>query len=130
LTQREIRRDLRKYLRAARKDDMLAAAERLRSFDRPALVLWAADDRVMPPEHGRRLAELLPQGRLIEIPDSYTLIPEDQPGELARAVRQFIGDTQIIAPRHHGSRMLVAPGALPRADAPGRHAPIRPRSRS
>jgi len=93
LSQRQIRRDLTKYLRAARKGDMVAAAERLRRFDRPALVVWAAEDRVMPPEHGRRLAELLPHGRLVEIPDSYTLIPEDQPGELARAIRQFIQDT-------------------------------------
>ena len=44
----------------------------------------------MPPAHGRRLAELLPQGRLIEAADSYTLIPEDQPAELARLVREFV----------------------------------------
>lgn len=93
LTQREIRRDLTKYLRSYKKGDMLAAAERLRSFDRPALVIWAKEDRVMPPEHGRRLAEILPNGRLIEIADSYTFIPEDQPGELARAIRQFVRDT-------------------------------------
>jgi pimeloyl-ACP methyl ester carboxylesterase len=93
LTQRQIRRDLLKYLHHYDKRDLLAAAECLRSFDRPALVVWAAEDRVMPPEHGRRLAELLPHGRLIEIADSYTLIPEDQPGELARAIRQFVRDT-------------------------------------
>ena len=93
LTQRKIRRDLTKYVRTSKKGDMLAAAELLRSFDRPALVMWAAEDRVMPPEHGRRFAELLPHGRLIEVPDSYTLIPEDQPGELARAIRQFVRDT-------------------------------------
>ena len=93
LSQREIRRDLLKYLRHYNKGDLLAAAERLRSFDRPALVIWALEDRVMPPAHGRRLAALLPHGRLIEIADSYTLIPEDQPGELARAIRQFIRDT-------------------------------------
>ena len=58
-----------------------------------ALVVWAAGDRVMPPEHGRRLAELLPQGRLLEVPDSYTLIPEDQPTQLAAAIRQFIHAT-------------------------------------
>ena len=96
LTQRQIRRDLLKYLRHYDKRDLLAAAERLRSFDRPALVIWAAEDRVMPPEHGRRLAELLPHGRLIEIADSYTLIPEDQPGELARAIRQFVRDTPRV----------------------------------
>lgn len=47
----------------------------------------------MPPEHGRRLAALLPHGRLVEIADSYTLIPLDQPGELAHAIRRFIQDT-------------------------------------
>jgi pimeloyl-ACP methyl ester carboxylesterase len=90
LTQRAIRRDLLKYLRNSSKIDLLAAAYRLRSFDRPALVIWAAEDRVMPPAHGRRLAELLPNGRFMEIADSYTLLPEDQPDELARAIRQFI----------------------------------------
>jgi pimeloyl-ACP methyl ester carboxylesterase len=92
LTQREIRRDLTKYARGLDKRDMVKATERLRSFDRPALVVWAAEDRVMPPEHGRRLAELLPNARLIEIPDSYTLIPEDQPAKLTSALRDFLAD--------------------------------------
>ena len=92
-TQRGVRRDLGKYVRTCKKGDMLVAAERLRSFERPTLVVWAPEDRVNPPEHGRRFAELLPHGRLIEIADSYTLIPLDQPGELARAIRQFIQDT-------------------------------------
>ena len=70
---------------------MLDAAEALPSFDRPALVVWAGEDRVMPPDHGRRLADLLPQGRLVEIPDSFTLIPLDQPARLARAIRGFAG---------------------------------------
>jgi pimeloyl-ACP methyl ester carboxylesterase len=98
VTQPEVRRDLRKYLRAVDKRDTLEAAERLRSFDRPALIVWAKEDRVMPPEHGRRLAELLPQGRLVEIPDSYTLIPEDQPVKLAGAIRDFVRDTPVLRP--------------------------------
>jgi len=93
-TQAEVRRDLRKYaLSIPPKEVLLGWSERLRSFDRPALIVWAVEDRVMPREHGRRLAELFPQGRLVEIPDSYTLISEDQPGELARAIRGFIQDT-------------------------------------
>jgi pimeloyl-ACP methyl ester carboxylesterase len=93
-TQREVRRDLRKYATSIPpKKVLLEWAERLRSFDRPALVMWAEEDRVMPREHGRRLAELFPRGQLVEIPDSYTLIPEDQPGELARAIRGFVRDT-------------------------------------
>ena len=93
-TRSGIRRDLRKYvLGTPPKEVLLEWHEALRRFDRPALVVWASEDRVMPPEHGRRLAELLPSGRLVEIPDSYTLIPEDQPAELVRAVRGFVRDT-------------------------------------
>jgi pimeloyl-ACP methyl ester carboxylesterase len=94
LTQGEIRRDTVRVLRAiaAERDLMLDAAEGLRRFDRPALVVWASDDRVMPPEHGRRLAELLPLGQLVEIPDSYTLIPLDQPARLAQVIRSFASD--------------------------------------
>jgi pimeloyl-ACP methyl ester carboxylesterase len=51
----------------------------------PGLVVWAREDRVMPPEHGRRLAELL-DAELVEIDDSYTLIPLDQPARLAEAL--------------------------------------------
>jgi pimeloyl-ACP methyl ester carboxylesterase len=92
LTQREIRRDATRVLRAIAADrDLLSkTAERLTSFDRPALVVWAAEDRVMPPEHGRRLAELLPQGRLVEIDDCFTLIPLDQPTLLAGAIEAFV----------------------------------------
>ena len=100
LTQRGIRRDLTRYLRAGKNGDMLAAAELLRRFDRPALVVWARDDRVMPREHGRRLAALLPQGRLIEVDDSSTLIPEDQPGFLSHTIRQFIRDTPRESARY------------------------------
>ena len=56
---------------------MVAAAEGLGRFDRPALVVWAAKDRVMPPEHGRRLG--CSHGRHLELPDSYTLIPKTNP---------------------------------------------------
>jgi pimeloyl-ACP methyl ester carboxylesterase len=91
LQQREIRRDTVRVLRAAAADKhlMLDAAECLTTFDHPALVVWASEDRVMPPDHGRRLAELLPQGRLVEIPDSHTLVPLDQPTRLAQIIRDF-----------------------------------------
>ena len=95
LSQREIRRDTVRVLRAiaAEPDLMLDAAEGLRRFDRPALVVWASEDRVMPPEHGCRLAELLPLGQLVVIPDSYTLIPLDQPTRLAAVIRSFAGES-------------------------------------
>ncbi|WP_406364577.1 alpha/beta fold hydrolase [Streptomyces sp. NBC_00645] len=90
-TSAEIRRDLRKYvLGVPPKDELIAWAAKLREFDRPALVVWAAEDKVMPLTHGRRLAELLPKSELVEIADSYTLIPEDQPEQLAAHLRSFL----------------------------------------
>jgi pimeloyl-ACP methyl ester carboxylesterase len=96
LSQREIRRDLRKYANSSKQGsrDLLAATEQLRSFDRPALVAWAAEDRVMPRDHGRKLAEILPNARLVEIEDSRTLIPEDQPARLAAEIRKFMEETR------------------------------------
>jgi pimeloyl-ACP methyl ester carboxylesterase len=95
LTQAAIRRDTVRVLRAvaaaSRAGDglLVAAAERLPEFKHPALVVWASEDRVMPPSHGDRLAALLPAGRLVQVSDSYTLIPLDQPSRLAAVIREF-----------------------------------------
>jgi len=95
LRQREIRRDTVRVLRAIAADPhlMLDAAASLPGYPRPALVVWASDDRVMPLDHGRRLAELLPQARLVEIADSFTLVPLDQPAQLAQGIREFVRAT-------------------------------------
>jgi pimeloyl-ACP methyl ester carboxylesterase len=92
LSQAGVRRDTVRVLRAAAASPgiLLEVAERLPAFDRPVLVVWAREDRVMPPEHGERLAALLPKGKLVEVDDSYTLLPLDQPAEFARLVREFI----------------------------------------
>lgn len=98
LTQREIRRDLRKYASSVPgKHVLLRWAERQRSFEGPVLVIWASEDRVMPHEHGRRLSELFPRGRLVEVSDSYTLIPEDQPQKLTTHLREFLSHEPIAA---------------------------------
>jgi pimeloyl-ACP methyl ester carboxylesterase len=91
LRQPEIRRDTVRVLRAIAAEPQLLvdAATRLPDFRRPALIVWASEDRVMPPDHGRRLTELLADSRLVEIDDGYTLLPLDQPGRLATAIRTF-----------------------------------------
>jgi pimeloyl-ACP methyl ester carboxylesterase len=88
-----VRRDLARYARGARRRQMLEVCERLPAFSRPVLVIWAPEDRVQRPGHGRRLAALLPDARLAEIPDSYTLIMHDQPEAFATTVREFIRGT-------------------------------------
>jgi pimeloyl-ACP methyl ester carboxylesterase len=89
----EIRRDLRKYAGAAMggKREIRAATAALGSFERPVLVVWDSEGRMMPNAEGRRLADSFPDARLVELPDCYTLIPVDQPRPLAAAIRDFAG---------------------------------------
>jgi pimeloyl-ACP methyl ester carboxylesterase len=100
-----IRRDLRKYAgdtRAGRRR-LIDANGSLATFSKPVLVAWAAEDRVMPIESGHRLAASFPNSRFVEIPDSGTLIPLDQPQLLARTISAFVlGGDQPAGPGHPG----------------------------
>jgi hypothetical protein len=89
----EIRRDLRKYAGDAMngKRDLLAANAKLGSFERPVLVVWDSEGKMMPNQDGRKLAASFPDSRFVELADCYTLIPEDQPLPLAAEIRAFAG---------------------------------------
>jgi pimeloyl-ACP methyl ester carboxylesterase len=97
LARREIRRDLAKYAGDTRrgKRAMLAATDSLQTFERPVLVAWT-NGGLMPHDHGRRLADLFPQSTYMEIPDSYVLVPIDQPAIIAAAIRDFIGGRSAL----------------------------------
>jgi len=93
-----VRRDLTAYGRGVPpREVLLEWAERNRAFPGPVLVVWAAEDRLMPLEHGRRLADLYPRGRLVTIADSYTLVPEDQPAALTGVIRAFLTESRAAA---------------------------------
>jgi pimeloyl-ACP methyl ester carboxylesterase len=89
LTRPEIRRDLSRVLKTLDSRYTLEAAERLRDFERPALIAWSREDRLFPREHAERLAARLPDARLEWIDDSYTFSPEDQPERLAELIEAF-----------------------------------------
>ncbi len=90
--QRGVRRDVVRYIKTSDNDGLTNAAKKFDRFDRPVLVLWASEDRIMPPEHGRRLAKLFPRARLVEVEDSYTLIPLDAPDRVVQEIRQFVAE--------------------------------------
>jgi pimeloyl-ACP methyl ester carboxylesterase len=85
-----IRADLGRVLKQARKSDMEAASRSVAHFRRPALVAWAAGDRFFPVEHGRALADLMPNARFELVENSRTFIPEDQPDRLVELIREFL----------------------------------------
>ncbi len=91
LTDPLIRRDFIRYATSPfPKQQLIANTEALRAFDGDALVLWSPQNRVMPPSHGQRLADLLPHGRLVEIADAYVLSMLDQPEAVAAEINGFL----------------------------------------
>ncbi|MDQ4117677.1 MAG: alpha/beta hydrolase, partial [Actinomycetota bacterium] len=78
-TDRLIRRDLRKFATGTpSRATLLEWSGRLRTFERPALVVWADEDVMMPALHGPRLVAALPNARLVTIEGSATLVPWDR----------------------------------------------------
>ena len=88
---RKIRRDLSKYLRKVpNKTLLLEWAEQQRSFPGSVLIVWAREDKLMPPAHAARLAEHFENSELVWVDDSRTLIPIDQPEILTSHLRAFL----------------------------------------
>jgi pimeloyl-ACP methyl ester carboxylesterase len=94
LRQPGVRRDLCAYGRS-RFDaaTLVRDTEALRGFTGDVLVLWSPDNKVMPPAHGHRLAELLPRGRYAEVPGAFVLSMLDEPEAVAREMGRFLVDT-------------------------------------
>ena len=90
LRSREVRRDVAKILKGISTRYTLEAAERLREFERPALIAWAPEDRFFKFSYAERLAAAIPDSRLERIEDSWTYVCEDQPERLAELVAGFV----------------------------------------
>ena len=84
-----IRRDTVKVLRGIHPRYTLEAAEKLRHFERPALLAWAVEDRFFKVSYAEKLAATIKGARLERIEDSYTFVSEDQPERLAELIAQF-----------------------------------------
>src|SRR5215210_4289794 len=90
-----VRRDVIRFIAGIDKADTIAAAPALKSFGRPALVVWTKGDRFFPEADGRRLAsDLSAQFELID--DTRTFISLDQPERLAELIRTFV--TRALEP--------------------------------
>ncbi|TNC28628.1 alpha/beta fold hydrolase [Amycolatopsis alkalitolerans] len=85
-----VRRDLRKLLRGVDSRLTLAAADKLRTFDRPVLLVWGSEEKLFPLKLAHRLAGVFPDARLVTVPDTYTFISEDQPEVLVQRILEFM----------------------------------------
>jgi len=92
-----VRADLVRVSRGIDSCHTRQAGERLKAFDRPALIAWSADDKFFPRADGERLVSTIPGARFELVEGARTFSPEDRPGQLADLIadiaREAVGST-------------------------------------
>lgn len=66
----------------------------LHSIAAPTLILWGAEDNVMPVEHGRRIAEDIPDAKLIIYDGVGHVAQEEVPERSLQDLRAFLTDAE------------------------------------
>ncbi len=79
---------------AARSDSLATLA----AADVPALVVVGAEDRLVPLDDARAMADALPQGRLVVLPGAGHLTPVEVPEAFTGAVGDFLAGAGVSGP--------------------------------
>jgi len=90
LHDRAVKHDAAKVTAGMHKRYTLEAAEKLRGSELPLLLAWAPGDRYFPISYAERLAEGMPNARIVRIADAKTFVPLDQPERLAGEIATFV----------------------------------------
>ncbi|HEX9597455.1 MAG TPA: alpha/beta hydrolase [Anaerolineales bacterium] len=69
--------------------------ERLKDVWRPAMVVSGDQDQMMPAHQGKRLAEALPRGSLVEMRNVGHLMMQEAPRELLSHVTDFLNNLDV-----------------------------------
>lgn len=64
----------------------------LHRIDRPTLILWGEEDRIIPPAYGEAFQRLIPGSRLQRIPAAGHLPHVERPERVAKSIARFIAD--------------------------------------
>ena len=100
----EFGRALRGVLREFRFD---ALPGRLADVQIPALVLWGAQDELIPPRVGRALASELPRVAYLAVPNAGHALPEEVPLEVNRLVVAFLKEGVPAPPPNLAARQTT-----------------------
>jgi pimeloyl-ACP methyl ester carboxylesterase len=87
---RGVMRDTKKVTAGMNRRHTEAAAHRLRSSELPLLLLWAPGDKFFPIKYAERLANEVPNSRIVQIPDAATFVPLDQPNRVADEIAKSL----------------------------------------
>ena len=75
--------------RSVDEDDM--ADIELGQIDCPTMIVWGDRDAFVSPKLGDRLADTIPGSRLVRLPGTGRLVPEEAPDTLANMILEFVG---------------------------------------
>ena len=99
----------RRFLLAGSPRYTLSAVAGLKRFERPTLVVWAADDHYLSPSWGRKLFEDIPGALRFElVPFCGHFWQEERPAEFASIILGFLRE-HAIGERDATARAAVAP---------------------
>ena len=80
--------------RSVDEDDM--ADIELGQIDCPTMIVWGDRDPFVSPKLGDRLADTIPGSRLVRLPGTGRLVPEEAPDTLANMILEFVGASGLI----------------------------------
>jgi pimeloyl-ACP methyl ester carboxylesterase len=73
-----------------------ALAEQVPNIDLPALIIWGANDPLIPVESAHKMKEALPQAKLVIYENVGHIAMEEVPGESAAEVRAFLASVNLV----------------------------------
>ena len=68
----------------------------LGQIDRPTLIVWGDQDPFVGPKLGEILADTIPASRLVRLPGTGRLAPEEAPETLTSMILQFVGAGGVV----------------------------------
>jgi pimeloyl-ACP methyl ester carboxylesterase len=79
------------HIRMLYPDYSNSVASDLKVMGKPVLIIWGEHDEQIPLKIAQRLHRDIPESRLVIVPDAGHLILFDAPGDVARALEDFVG---------------------------------------
>ena len=86
LSDRAIRHDIARFLGNVRPEELAEVSAGLRRFDGPVRLVWGTADTAFTLDLAERLAAVLPNAEVVEVPGSRTFVSLDAPDRLADAI--------------------------------------------
>lgn len=78
-------------------DDEDMVEVELNQLDCPTLIVWGDQDPFVSPKLGDRLADTIPGSRLVRLPGTGRLVPEEAPETLTNMILEFVGAAGMVA---------------------------------